>query len=120
MTDDKPMIQLPQSEYLRLLTAAVEYHDDKFDQDMELNEFEKLYRDESDTELERKRTIMRNRILAKHEPERSRNRYEILTEIIKANARRRHVFERQKELNQWLRVGAAGIVGALLGWLAKF
>lgn len=119
MSNNEPMIQLPQEAYLRLLRAVDEYQDDHFDQDMALEDFRKAYEDESDSELERKRKIMRNRILDKYEPEISKNKYDILTEIIKANARRRHAFERQKEVSQWLRMAVTLLVGGLLGYFFR-
>jgi hypothetical protein len=116
MTSPEPLIQLPQSEYLRLLTAVGYYQDDYFDRDIALEDFQKAYEDESDFELERKRAILRNRILTKIELDDSKQRYEILTTIIKANMRRSHAFEREKEIGQWIRM----IVSALLGGLVVF
>lgn len=84
--------------------------------------FRDAYLHESDEEIERKRKILRNRILAVYEPEQSRERIEILSKIVQDRQKERQTAAgngwRQVWVNGVFTLGGGAIGALLTKWLA--
>jgi hypothetical protein len=92
--------------------------EDRQDVSTPLDAFRAAYLDESDYEIERKRKILRNRVLAHFEGGDAKAKLDVLSKIVQDNVRRRAAFELYREIAEWKRSWlAAGstIVGTLLG-----
>lgn len=97
--------------------------DDRIDLPGPLQDFRAAFLNESDVELERKRGVMRARILLKHADPHKEEKLQILSDIIQSNVRRRADFERAKESSRWKQAIVTGVftlLGALAGgWITR-
>lgn len=119
MAEQPTRIELPKDVFDALLRAAGA--DDELDTETTIADFEANFRNETDVELERKRAIMRNRLLVGHgDKALNQQKLDVLTNIIQGNVRRRKDFEDQRAAGVWIRFWLGPIPGLIVGLLIGF
>lgn len=105
-------------EYHQLIQEAEAEPDDESDAGLALEQFRQIFMNESDTELERKRGIMRNRLLARYgDPEMNKARHDILSTIIQNRFQSRQQTEAQRDVSTWVRWGLGYVISFIGGFL---